>query len=250
MYDCSLEQFKLADNGNEIRVEIDHVLPESQALKLVKILQRIPESFVSETIPFQTVLPVNNWAFPKSHAPSTIRGAHLRIVDCIEVVTAGAVARRASLVTSDSFGPSTSSRSLGSNSPGRMSNSHSSSHSATHMRRYNGELSSGETVQLFVAEVGTLGLCCVTLRYFTIIFSLLCIRFRWARKPGLATIVTESWKLFVTMLVTSSKTLLSSQPCPLSPASPLVSYAEGVSRPGRRRWRHIWAPSALAGDTT
>lgn len=140
----SLEQFKLADNGNEIRVEIDHVLPESQALKLVKILQRIPESFVSETISFQNVSPVNNWAFPKSHAPSTLRSVQLRIVDCIEVVTAGAVARRSSLVSSDSFGPS---------SPLRGSAGSAASAPATHMRRYNGELSSGETVQLFVAEV-------------------------------------------------------------------------------------------------
>lgn len=140
----SLEQFRLAENGNEIRVEVDHVLPEAQSLKLVKILQRVPESFMSETIAFQTISPVNNWAFPKSHAPSTIRSVQLRFVDCIEVVTNGATARRSSLAITDNPG-----------SPGRPGIGRQSSFAAgSHMRRFNGELSSGETVQLFVVEVG------------------------------------------------------------------------------------------------
>ena len=94
-----MEQYKLHDSGNEIRIEVDHVLPEGQALKLVKRLERIPESFVSETIEFSTISVVNNWAMPKSHAPSTLRSVRLRIIDCIQVITEGVTSRRASVAT-------------------------------------------------------------------------------------------------------------------------------------------------------
>mmetsp|Transcript_24717 Transcript_24717/g.36438 ORF Transcript_24717/g.36438 Transcript_24717/m.36438 type:complete len:544 (-) Transcript_24717:141-1772(-) len=153
----SLEQYKLHDSGNEIRIEVDHVLPEGQALKLVKRLERIPESFVSETIEFSTISVVNNWAMPKSHAPSTLRSVRLRIIDCIQVITEGVTSRRASVATDprrsemDSSPPA--SPTLARSNSSLLSGGGSVVSMPRAIRRFNGELSSGETVQLYIVEV-------------------------------------------------------------------------------------------------
>ena len=158
-----MEQYKLNETGNEIRVEVDHVLPEGQSLKLVKRLERVPDS-PFETIIFTTTNLVNHWALPQSHSPSTLRTSTLRIIDVIQVVTEGNAVRRkvanlgederSSMIRRSSFNVSPP----GSPSPSmrRASLMHQNSGVvALHksVRRFKGELSVGETIQLYVIEV-------------------------------------------------------------------------------------------------
>jgi hypothetical protein len=159
----SLEQYKVNETGSEIRVEVDHVLPEGQAIKLVKRLERVPTQAI-ETIIFTNTNVVNHWAFPQSHSPSTLRTVSLRIVDVIQVITEGAVARRkqASLDT-DERGSMIRKSSFSNSPPGSPSASmrraslmhQNSGVVALHksVRRFKGELSVGESIQLYVIEV-------------------------------------------------------------------------------------------------
>lgn len=161
----SLEQYKVNENGNEIRVEVDHVLPEGQALKLVKRLERVPDTPI-ETIIFTTSNLVNHWALPQSHSPSTLRTATLRIVDVIQVVTEGtAVRRKVANLGEDERGSMIRKSSFSGSPPGSPSPSmrraslmhQNSGVVALHksVRRFKGELSVGETIQLYVIEVSS-----------------------------------------------------------------------------------------------
>jgi hypothetical protein len=159
----SLEQYKLNEIGNEIRVEIDHVLPEGQAIKLVKRLERLP-SPPMETIIFTNTNVVNHWALPQSHSPSTLRAVSLRIVDVLQVVTEGATARRKQAnLESDERGSMIRKSSFSNSPPGspsasmrRASLMHQNSGIVSlqkSVRRFKNELSVGETIQLYVIEV-------------------------------------------------------------------------------------------------
>lgn len=151
------------ESGNEIRVEVDHVLPEGQAIKLVKRLERVGAQTI-ETIIFTNTDVVNHWALPQSHSPSTLRTATLRIVDVIQVVTEGAAARRkqanldaddrSSMIRKSSFSnspPGSPSASMRRASLMHQNSGVVSLHKS--VRRFKGELSTGETIQLYVIEV-------------------------------------------------------------------------------------------------
>mmetsp|Transcript_13290 Transcript_13290/g.21755 ORF Transcript_13290/g.21755 Transcript_13290/m.21755 type:complete len:521 (+) Transcript_13290:75-1637(+) len=132
----SLQQLKLSDLGDEMRVEIDHVLPGGQSLKLIKRLERVPASVESSPISFMACDAINNWTRPNTHAPSMLRKVTLSIVDTIEVQTSktqppvrsGASALPVGSPERDSYVPKV-------------------------MRRFNGELSNKERVNLFVIKV-------------------------------------------------------------------------------------------------
>jgi hypothetical protein len=119
-----------------MRVEIDHVLPGGQSLKLIKRLERVPASVESEPVSFFSSDAINNWTRPSTHAPSVLRKVSLAIVDTIEVQTSrnkqpvriGASALPVGSPERDTFVPKV-------------------------MRRFNGELSNKETVKLFVIQV-------------------------------------------------------------------------------------------------
>ena len=119
-----------------MRVEIDHVLPGGQSLKLIKRLERVPASMESGIINFFSCDAVNNWTRPATHAPSMLRKVSLSIVDTIEVQTsktqppvrAGSSALPVGSPERDSYVPKV-------------------------MRRFNGELSNKERVFLFVIKV-------------------------------------------------------------------------------------------------
>jgi hypothetical protein len=159
-----LEQYKLNEIGSEIRVEVDHVLPEGQAIKLVKRLERLPAQPM-ETVIFTNTNVVNHWALPQSHSPSTLRAVSLRIVDVLQVVTEGATARRKQAnLDADDRGSMMIRKSSFSNSPPGSPSASMRRASLMHqnsgivslqksVRRFKGELSVGETIQLYVIEV-------------------------------------------------------------------------------------------------
>lgn len=156
----------MSETGNEIRVEVDHVLPEGQAIKLVKRLERVGTQ-TTATIIFTNSNIVNHWALPQSHSPSTLRTATLRIVDVIQVVTEGtAVRRKQANLESDDRGSMIRKSSFSNSPPGspsasmrRASLMHQNSGIVSlhkSVRRFKGELSAGETIQLYVIEVDRL----------------------------------------------------------------------------------------------
>jgi hypothetical protein len=132
----SLQQLKLSDLGDEMRVEIDHVLPGGQSLKLIKRLERVPASVESSVVSFLASEGINNWTIPSTHAPSVLRKISLSLIDTIEVQTSktqqpmrtGASALPVGSPERDAIVPKV-------------------------MRRFNGELSNGEKVKLFVIQV-------------------------------------------------------------------------------------------------
>ena len=133
---CSLQQLKLSDLGDEMRVEIDHVLPDGQSLKLIKRLERVPATVESGTVSFSSSDLVNNWTKPATHAPSVLKKVMLSIVDTINVQT-----------SKNSQPIRTGSSALPPGSP------ESEKIVPKVMRRFNGELSNGENVTLFVIQV-------------------------------------------------------------------------------------------------
>lgn len=119
-----------------MRVEIDHVLPGGQSLKLIKRLERMPASVESSAVSFFASEAINNWTRPSTHAPSILRKVSLSIIDTIEVQTSkthqpvrtGASALPVGSPEKDTIVPKV-------------------------MRRFNGELSNKEKVKLFVIQV-------------------------------------------------------------------------------------------------
>ena len=80
----SLEQFKLLENGDEIRVEIDHVFADGETLKLVKRLERVHGVDAYDNIEFLKPQIVNNWVQPHNHSVQLLQKTRVKVVGVIE----------------------------------------------------------------------------------------------------------------------------------------------------------------------
>lgn len=81
----SLEQMKTINGGEEIRIEIDHVLPNGDTLKLIKRLKRAPRSDNFPSFAFSNFRNINNWIQPSNHASSTLKRANCNIKDIVNM---------------------------------------------------------------------------------------------------------------------------------------------------------------------
>lgn len=118
----SLEQYKLSDNGDEIRVEIDHVLPDRDTLKLVKILSRLKSGSDDNNPGFDYARYANSWVHPHNHAANTLKSIRIKFTETIDI---------------------------GSNGYG-WDNARISKYNG---RKFNGQAAGAESFQLFVIEV-------------------------------------------------------------------------------------------------
>ena len=132
-----MEQFKLSDDGYEVRVEIDHVFPDGDTLKLVKRFIRLPDTVLQDPYYFHKARVASNWIRSENHSPATLRSVRLAFLDVMDYTTPSEEETRNSSKTIPSLTQSEQSR------------------LAITPRRLNGEYPHGQTFQVFVIQVSS-----------------------------------------------------------------------------------------------